>query len=176
MGCFLLLFVISHRYFFVCHFVSFFCLNFHSGSNAINNGSSSCSKCVAGFYIPDGRANTICLSCPEGYYVSSPGSSICKECNPGFSQNSIAGTACVGCTRHFYSTSVDAAFGGACKACPLGYEQQSVNGVMCTVCPAGRQGVALDGVLPYGVDDEACSECGVGRCVGCCWLCVYILC
>ncbi len=68
-----------------------------AGTNS--SGSSSCSRCPAGYF--SGAGMTLCLPCPAGF-MSLEGASECKECSAGTVSNATA-ARCTRCPDGMFS-------------------------------------------------------------------------
>ena len=66
-------------------------------------GSTSCTECLAGEYSP-GPGVSQCQKCPPGSYQENPGSTGCNLCKRGEYQDEVGSSSCKLCNIHMTKT------------------------------------------------------------------------
>ncbi len=108
-------------------------------------GSSSCTQCAAGEYVPaEGGA---CTDCPAGKYTNVVGQTACFDC-PAGEGSEEGGTFCAACPAGTASQE-----GTGCQDCEAGSFTSTFGQTACLNCEAGSGSEA---------GDTSCSLCEVG--------------
>ena len=142
-------------------------------------GSTSCTRCPAGFMAQEKRSvacipclpgkymnelgNTICSSCIAGKYSDDLNAATCKHCQDG-ATSKVGNTSCAACANGKFRNDDTA----KCENCPTGWSRSDK--VHCTLCDLGSDTGDESGqtycsfcdVGKYGSKSGTCSDCPAG--------------
>ena len=124
------------------------CKECENGKQAVEDGSTFCSICMAGTY---GRH---CSACVPGKYRSPTDydSTQCIECNSGYYQPETFQASCLPCSPGLFQ---DVPGSAECQNCPNGKFAHALKSSTCAKCPGGT------GTVKNG--SAFCIDCGGGR-------------
>ena len=136
-----------------------------AGTYKANNGTGSCSPCIADTSSPAGSMEASACSCNAGF--SGPNGGQCVRCAAGKFKDANGPEECSDCASGSYS--VIGSDSGTDCLCNIGYTGN--DGGPCAVCPAGKfketNGSAPCTQCPAGKHSGSTGRTSISACVDC---------
>ena len=154
------------------------CKECENGKQAVEDGSTFCSNCMAGTYgrhcsacvpgkyrSPTDYDSTQCIDCKSGYYQPETFQASCLPCSPGLFQSGEGAPSCDACAMGKFAHALKS---DSCAPCELGKGTAKNGSAFCIDCARGQHaGVSEKGVCKNCLADTYSDVAGMKECAAC---------